>query len=582
MRRVFILCLSFACGGTKPAAPDAGPQEPIVPIEAHLTLDHTPVVLPGERITADASATLGTGPIHYYFDWGDLSAEQAQTTPTATHAYRDPHGYTVRMTAVNGVSPAQTVTAQIFVSTPAPPVAALVLPAGAMPGGTVTADASSSTAPDGQIVSYRFVTNTGIDTTQASPRLDFAAASVVGNWVTIDLTVTDDHRQSSKTSAAVQVGLAMTDKLVASEAADFWRSAPFLTRDDAGNLAAIWYDNGGLAFSRSTDGGATWAAQTVITPDDPVWVASIIPDATVAIAGDGSIHVGWTWTNQVTLEVEFAYARSYDGGRAFTPVEFFDPVDGFSTASPRIVRTGDSRLTAIWAQVGDAAVENVAISDDDGAHWQLAGQLPFGDCAPSLAYAGGVLYAAWEEEQIGGPNPFWHEQFASSTDGGRTFSTPITIDTSDNSWCPALAARGGRVAMAWSVGNIAENQIVYLSVSDDGGATWPAPAAVTPGAENSVCPDVELDDGGNLYLAWSANQISDPDILHYGHSLAISSDGGRTFGPIFDWPRVDDYSACVSIEAVSPGQLDLIWSAWTRRPVMTYDVHFGTAEVSLP
>src|SRR4029077_15138750 len=81
-----------------------------------------------------------------------------------------------------------------------------------------------------------------------------------------------------------------------------------------------------------------------------------------------------------------------------------------------------------------------------------------------------------------------------------------------------------RVYVAWT--RVARNTSsrIVVSHSDDGGATWSAPVALSPNDGHDVTyASVATARNGTVYVAWT-------DETTYSVRLVRSSDGGRTLG----------------------------------------------------
>ena len=110
------------------------------------------------EVTADASAS--TDPhgqtLSYAFDFGDGSATVVQDTPTAKHTYSEPGSFPVTVTLTNGASLSDTAsqTVQVKASPKAPTAKLSVSPSTGTAPVQVSADASGSTDPQGQTLSY--------------------------------------------------------------------------------------------------------------------------------------------------------------------------------------------------------------------------------------------------------------------------------------------------------------------------------------------------------------------------------------------------------------------------------------------
>ena len=188
--------------------PDLPP--PVQPPVAQLAVTPTTGTAP-LAVTADASASSDPQgqTLSYAFDFGDGTTLPAQASPTASHTYQAAGTYTVTVTARNTSGLTGTASRSVNVAPAPPPVqpptASLVMtPNNGTAPLSVTADASASSDPQGQTLTYAF--NFGDGTTlpaQTSPTANHVY-SAVGTF-TATVTVRNSSGLSSSTTAPVNV-----------------------------------------------------------------------------------------------------------------------------------------------------------------------------------------------------------------------------------------------------------------------------------------------------------------------------------------------------------------------------------------
>jgi hypothetical protein len=142
--------------------------------------------------------------------------------------------------------------------------------------------------------------------------------------------------------------------------------------------------------------------------------------------------------------------------------------------------------------------------------------------------------------------------FAFSTDGGKTFSTPQLISGNvlyDQGSRPIVGPDGTVYVFFEGSTRLATLNSTYVVKSSDGGATWSKPVAVSQLVDISTpadavfrvnsFPAADVAPNGDLYAAWST-QVSDSS---GGHSAAVyskSTDGGATWStPALIFPALD-------------------------------------------
>jgi hypothetical protein len=119
-----------------------------------------------------------------------------------------------------------------------------------------------------------------------------------------------------------------------------------------------------------------------------------------------------------------------------------------------------------------------------------------------------------------GPTASWSKPILVARLGSARFDDKpgIAVDVSP------VSPHRNRVYVAWT--RVARNTSsrIVLSHSDDGGATWSAPVALSPNDGHDVTyASVATARNGTVYVAWT-------DETTYSVRLVRSTDGGRTFG----------------------------------------------------
>lgn len=231
-----------------------------------------------------------------------------------------------------------------------------------------------------------------------------------------------------------------------------------------------------------------------------------------------------TGATQLVASVLAAGAAS--AGR---PVVLPARLGGHPAAPPRpAVAAGNGWLHVAWVEraPGPAGVDQVVTArSQDGVTWSTPDVLSAGPGParqPALGADGALLVAAWVDEAAaeGGVGAL---RLRRSVDSGVSFGGALqwsgTTDVSD----PAVAVRGGAVALAWSAEEVGGRAIVAMR-SEDGGENY-QPAwrlGASPGTGGlarhpavAIGPSCAIPSIASVYLAWeqSASPAYVEDVL---------------------------------------------------------------------
>jgi hypothetical protein len=154
-----------------------------------------------------------------------------------------------------------------------------------------------------------------------------------------------------------------------------------------------------VVVARSDDRGATWSTPVQVHKDD--WHFDACPHAGPAIAVDsaGTLHVVW-WTGKEGSAGVY-YTRSTDGGKTFAPPTSIGVAQYSRPAHVQIAVAPGNRVIVAWddgtKQIPQAMLR---VSDDGGLHFANAVALSTaGEAAtfPVLAVSGDSLAVAWSQ-----------------------------------------------------------------------------------------------------------------------------------------------------------------------------------------
>jgi hypothetical protein len=218
---------------------------------------------------------------------------------------------------------------------------------------------------------------------------------------------------------------------------------------------------------------------------------------------------------------------------------------GHATATPYVVADGSGGFEVSWI---DRNAKTFNLARYDGAKWSKPGVIAHGNMLdnradyPSIAVSGRNVFAQWRE--LAGDEP--RIRLARSSDGGRTWTTPVTPH-------PALPSEFGFVSMLPLADGAA--RIVWLDGRRKGETELRAATMTTAGtlgAQSVVDPRVcdccqtsmVMTPRGPLlvYRDRSANEVRDISIaapVADARSAIIHSDGWQLTGCPVNGPRLD-------------------------------------------
>ncbi len=289
-----------------------------------------------------------------------------------------------------------------------------------------------------------------------------------------------------------------------------FRSDPVLAADRQGNFYyySLSLPGGNLQCEtfRSTDGGQSWETPVFAFGGDKAWIEIDITGG----PGDGNIYAAWSpFFGCCGSDIA---NRSTDAVQTFdTPVDIpGQPVFGVTAIGP----DGELYVAGADATFNDIVVTRSTNADQDvlpmafeqRATTSLGGSLGFSsgpnpggllgqvwiavDTSPLPSLSRGNVYLLASVDPPG-PDPL-DVRFSRSTDGGQTWSTPITINDDGNTdawqWFGTLAvAPNGRIDAIWNdtrnaagFGGSGFGSELYYASSSDGGLTWSTDRPLSP------------------------------------------------------------------------------------------------------
>jgi hypothetical protein len=187
-----------------------------------------------------------------------------------------------------------------------------------------------------------------------------------------------------------------------------------------------------------------------------------------------------------------------------------------------------------------------------------------------------ILYVVWTDGRNG---PVYNKDifFSYSTDGGRTWSSDITVcDKPGNQESPALAYYNGRLYAVWEDSrSSARGYDIYFAYSTDGGLHWTEVGPINDDTSNArqVNPSITVNPtNGHIYVVWQDQRNGNNDIY-----FAMSTDGGLTWSRnvfVTDYPYAKQQSQSAPAIAYVPPPVDKIYVVWEDDRYDSGDIFF--------
>ena len=348
-------------------------------------------------------------------------------------------------------------------------------------------------------------------------------------------------------------GCGSVDVRVSEEGGYWMQWTPAIAVGPRGTVFAVWSDPrdepdgaNSIYFSRSSDGGHTWSTPNVRVS---LFSESHQEDPSIAVDSEGTVYVAWRGGTTSTRLIDVWVAGSTDMGATWSEPSKVNDVSGYVDAStsfgPAIAVDAEGALYVAWMDWRNSLPDNVnpviadpdiyvARSIDGGLSWSpnvrvnddVGTTEQIGD--PAIAVdPDGAVYIAWQDRRDDERGDVY---VSGSDDGGATWSTNVRVNdvTTGFQGDPGLAAGAGGVFVAWLDGRDSAGDI-YFSSSQDRGVSWSTNLRINDvqsrGTDSE--PSLAVRDH-TVYVAWHQD-VYDNGL--YQALLVRSLDDGVHWGP---------------------------------------------------
>jgi BNR repeat-like domain len=324
---------------------------------------------------------------------------------------------------------------------------------------------------------------------------------------------------------------------------------PAIATASDGAVYLAWVNHGpqnqaDVMLARYTSDGQLQNSAVLVNTEPGAATAWRGDPPTVTVAPDNTVLVGWTARDKSesghasTLFV----SASRDRGKTFDrPIKVNDDSKPAVHGMHSLAVGQDGRIYVAWldernitpmpmndmkmdpSKGGHHMESNrelfLAYSTDDGRTFS-ANQRIATDVCPCCKTAlaigpDGHVYVSWRQVL---PGDFRHIAVAGSTDGGKTFSTPVIV--SDDQWvlkgCPVSGAGlsvdgAGKLRVLWYAGAENTQPGIYWSESQDGGRSFSPRKLLAPGFARST-PVLVSDGPNNPFAIWESSGTNGSEV----------------------------------------------------------------------
>lgn len=297
------------------------------------------------------------------------------------------------------------------------------------------------------------------------------------------------------------------------------------------NLYLAWTDwannsvGPNVFFTKSNDGGGTF--------DKPLKIKTGSGISPIAAIGSSGTNVYVLMYNSTDSDYsDLLLATSSDNGETFGKPLSLSTNHKLMMGNVQMVTLGDNVYVvasgSYWGSQNGAIV--FYASHDDGK--SFAPVIIADDVMafiPQVKVSGNDIYVIWTQMAGQGSALF----FEKSIDGGASFGNKIQVNQDGDPRWPQLAVSKNEIFVMWVQSFPSGGNKLLLSKSTDHGDTFSAPLNL--GGFTSGTFDFSqmgILENGDIFAIWTGEY--DPSYSHSGLFFRKSTDGGTTFGDIYD------------------------------------------------
>ena len=309
----------------------------------------------------------------------------------------------------------------------------------------------------------------------------------------------------------------------------------------------------------------------------------------------GTTETIWfVWESDRTVNFDIWYKYSSDGGATWSANTQLT-TDTANDHSPSIIQTSDGRIWVVFYSWRTGIPDlHYMTSSDGGANWSTATPLttdPEFDMSPSIVQLSDeTIFVVWQSDRIKvwDPDAGWIGQddiyYKTSSDDGATWSDDIrlTTDLKDDCQPSVTQTADGRIWIAF-VSSRLDSRDIYYTTSSDGGATWSAETPLTTYSGDNWAPSITQTADGKIWVMFHSQRNGNWDIYY-----KTTSNGGVDWSPDTRLTYHQSYDVVPSITQTSEGKIWVFFASYRTgdyeiwcKTLLVHDVAVTSVTTSL-
>lgn len=320
-----------------------------------------------------------------------------------------------------------------------------------------------------------------------------------------------------------------------------------------------------LWLYRSGDGGESFDEGAVVSQGTHAEVLAVVVPA-LAVGVDGRLAVAWVEFGDGGV-ARVRAAISEDGGATYGQAAVIAETTDPETTMASVVFAAAQQPLVTWLQNNSVRASTAVSEVDEFSDPVVVDDLVCECCQPAPLIVGERLFVAYRNLVRDSSGQAYRDIYlTASADGGATFAEPVPV--SDGTWpidaCPiagpALVERQGTLYAAWMDGRFDDGTFsrtdIWLAISTDGGLTF-GPNTRVNAAEGHYNgqPAMAIDSQGQIHVAWVSDTAEGPSLQY-----AVSADGGQTFPSVEAVVTGTGRLGSVTLAVSNAGQVVLAWT----------------------